>query len=344
MSGDGDADQRHDVRRRVGERVKAVRHDRDGACVVSEDDLRQRDGEIQEQNAIEDRVDFGVSVRHTTPRGSLSEDPRVGNRPPVKLHAADDVFLWHHSPMPAVRAVVAMVAHHEVVPVVDPLGAEVVVAAILRWYEVVRQWHIVHVDADCRGDTVSIGAAKRDARDAARLGVDAQARHQCHQILEIVRLSPLELFRGQVRDRAAERIRADTSSSRRQPRDPKVNQLGVTLLVEQDVVRLDVAVNDTLAVQQLQRIGQFTQAGRAYSSAGTQAERAAGSATDTASSHDLQHLAVRSYSRANHCFAEVGEFEWSEAEYLNERNARVTWAKMEGKHPWGQLAWKITSN
>ncbi|HET8722141.1 MAG TPA: hypothetical protein VFM24_08945 [Nitrospira sp.] len=98
------------------------------------------------------------------------------------------------------------------------------------------------------------------------------------------------------------------------------------------------------AGQQLQRIGQFTQAGRAYSSAGTQAERAARSAAAAASRHDLQHLAVRSYSRANHCFAEVGEFEWSEAEYLNERNARVTWAKMEGKHPWGQLAWKITSN
>ena len=98
------------------------------------------------------------------------------------------------------------------------------------------------------------------------------------------------------------------------------------------------------AGQQLQRIDQFTQAARAYSSAGRQAERAARSTTATASRHDLQHLAVRSYSRANHCFAEVGELGWSEAEYLNERNARVTWAKMEGKHPWGQLAWKVTSN
>jgi hypothetical protein len=98
------------------------------------------------------------------------------------------------------------------------------------------------------------------------------------------------------------------------------------------------------AGQQLHRIGQLTQAARAYSSAGHQAERAARMATATASQHDLQHLAVRSYSRANHCFAEVGELEWSETEYLNERNARVTWAKMEGKHPWGQLAWKVTSN
>src|SRR4026208_679559 len=98
------------------------------------------------------------------------------------------------------------------------------------------------------------------------------------------------------------------------------------------------------AGRQLHRIGQFTQAARAYSSAGHQAERAARMATAIASQHDLQHLAVRSYSRANHCFAEVGELEWSETEYLNERNARVTWAKMEGKHPWGQLAWKVTSN
>ena len=48
------ADQRDDVRRRVGERVKAVRHDRDGTCVVTKEDLRQRDGEIQEENAVED--------------------------------------------------------------------------------------------------------------------------------------------------------------------------------------------------------------------------------------------------------------------------------------------------
>jgi hypothetical protein len=97
------------------------------------------------------------------------------------------------------------------------------------------------------------------------------------------------------------------------------------------------------AGQQLHRIGQFAQAGRAYSSAGRQAELAA-RRTNGASQHELQHLAVRSYSRANHCFAEVGELDWSEAEYLNERNARVAWAKMEGKHPWGQLAWKVTSN
>ncbi len=76
---------------------------------------------------------------------------------------------------------------------------------------------------------------------------------------------------------------------------------------------------------QLHRLDQFTQAGRAYSSAGRLAERAANMATDSAK-HDLHHFAVRSYSRSNHCFAEVGELAWLETEYLNERNARVTWA------------------
>jgi len=93
----------------------------------------------------------------------------------------------------------------------------------------------------------------------------------------------------------------------------------------------------------LHRLELFTQAGRAYSNAGRLAEGAAQTAADSAK-HDLQHFAVRSYSRANHCFAEVGELEWSETEYLHERNARVAWAQMQGKHPWAQLAWKATSN
>lgn len=95
---------------------------------------------------------------------------------------------------------------------------------------------------------------------------------------------------------------------------------------------------------QLQRLHQSTQAGRAYSNAGKLAERAAASAPLGSTQQHLQHLAVRSYSKANHCFAEAGELDRSEAEYLNERNARVAWAKMQGKHPWVQLAWKATSN
>jgi hypothetical protein len=98
------------------------------------------------------------------------------------------------------------------------------------------------------------------------------------------------------------------------------------------------------AGHQLHRLDQFTQAARAYSNAGKIAERGAQSEATDSARHHLQHIAVRSYSRANHSFAEAGELESSEAEYLNERNARVTWAKMQGKHPWAQLAWKATSN
>lgn len=113
-------------------------------------------------------------------------------------------------------------------------------------------------------------------------------------------------------------------------------------LETRDVARSSQAYHQ--AAYQLHRMEQFTQAGRAYSNAGRLAERAAQTATTDSTKHDLQHFAVRSYSRANHCFAEVGELDWSEAEYLKERNARVTWAKMQGKHPWAQLAWKATSN
>ncbi len=98
------------------------------------------------------------------------------------------------------------------------------------------------------------------------------------------------------------------------------------------------------AGQQLHRLQQFTQAGRAFSNAGRLAEQAAQATPAGPDQHHLQHLAVRAYSRANHSFAEAGELDASEAEYLNERNARLAWAKMQGKHPLALSAWKATSN
>jgi hypothetical protein len=86
------------------------------------------------------------------------------------------------------------------------------------------------------------------------------------------------------------------------------------------------------AGHQLQQLDQFIHAARAFLQAGTWAEQAAGNG------------AVRSYSRANHCFAEAGELDESESAYLKERDARVAWAKMQGKHPLALLAWKTTSN
>ncbi len=93
----------------------------------------------------------------------------------------------------------------------------------------------------------------------------------------------------------------------------------------------------------LHRLQLYTPAGRAYSNAGRVAEEAARGMHDPGERHHLQHLAVRAYSRANHCFSEAGELDWSEAEYLKEHEARVAWATMQGKRPWALLAWKATS-
>ena len=48
------ADEADDVRRRVGQRMEAVGEDADGAAGVAEGDLRDRDGQIQDQHAHED--------------------------------------------------------------------------------------------------------------------------------------------------------------------------------------------------------------------------------------------------------------------------------------------------
>ncbi len=98
------------------------------------------------------------------------------------------------------------------------------------------------------------------------------------------------------------------------------------------------------AGQQLHWLEQFTQAGRAFSNAGRVAEQAAAAMLAGPDQRELQHLAVRAYSRANNSFAEAGELDASEAEYLNERNARLVWSKMQDKHPLAPSTWKVTSN
>ena len=45
--------ERDDVRRAVGQRMKPVGENADGSAELAEDDLRQRDGEVQEKNADE---------------------------------------------------------------------------------------------------------------------------------------------------------------------------------------------------------------------------------------------------------------------------------------------------
>lgn len=98
-----------------------------------------------------------------------------------------------------------------------------------------------------------------------------------------------------------------------------------------------------LAGRQLHALDLFVQAARAFGQSGDSAEQAARAEQAPPIQHKLQHAAVRAYSRANHCFAEAGELDESEAAYLKERNARLTWARMQGKQPVGMLAWKAAS-
>ena len=60
--GDRDADQADDVRRRVGERVEAVGDDRHGPRVGAEDDLGDGDGEVEEEDLVEDAGDLVVAA------------------------------------------------------------------------------------------------------------------------------------------------------------------------------------------------------------------------------------------------------------------------------------------
>ena len=53
--------QADDIRGGVGQRVKTVGQDADRPARVAEDDLRRRDGEVQDEHADEDGGDFGVS-------------------------------------------------------------------------------------------------------------------------------------------------------------------------------------------------------------------------------------------------------------------------------------------
>src|SRR4029450_3366292 len=61
-------------------------------------------------------------------RGLLKE-ARVLNRPPPYLHFADNVLLGYLTPVAAIGAVVAVIAHDKVVALLHDLRAPVVVAA-----------------------------------------------------------------------------------------------------------------------------------------------------------------------------------------------------------------------
>src|SRR5690242_18855039 len=77
----------------------------------------------------------------------LLKHPRRRHRPPPQLHFADDVLLRHHAPVTAVGAVVAMIAHDEVIAVGNHLRTPVVMASIFSGDVVVVEGYIVHVHA-----------------------------------------------------------------------------------------------------------------------------------------------------------------------------------------------------
>src|ERR1700691_4058059 len=74
-----------------------------------------------------------------------SENPRGRHRPPAKLNLSDDVPLWYEAPGPAVRAVVPVIAHDEVVALGDHLRPPVVMAPVLLRHVIVVQRDLVDV-------------------------------------------------------------------------------------------------------------------------------------------------------------------------------------------------------
>src|SRR5690242_13210265 len=73
------------------------------------------------------------------------EHASMRDRPPSHLHSADDVLLRNHTPVPAVRTVIAMIAHHEVIAFLDARRPEIVMAAIFGRHEVINHRHVVDI-------------------------------------------------------------------------------------------------------------------------------------------------------------------------------------------------------
>src|ERR1043166_210521 len=105
-----------------------------------------------------------------------SEDPRVLKRPPPNLHFAHDVLLRDRSPVAAVGAVVAMVAHDEVVALLNDLWTPIVVAAEFRRDVLVVQRNVVHVDATVH-NAHRVALFGDDALDEHLLGIERVVEH-----------------------------------------------------------------------------------------------------------------------------------------------------------------------
>src|SRR5262249_27964175 len=86
-------------------------------------------------------------TRRALESGLALENLGVLKRPPADFDLPDDVLFRDEAPVPAVRAVVAVVAHDEVVALPNHVRAPIVMAAELVGNVVVSQRLIVDVDA-----------------------------------------------------------------------------------------------------------------------------------------------------------------------------------------------------
>src|SRR5215510_3886938 len=113
----------------------------------------------------------------TTQASELTlEDLGVLKRPPPHLDLADDVFLRHRSPVTAVGAVVAVIAHDEVVALLNDLRTPVVVAAEFLRDVVVLQRDAVDVDMPVH-DPDRVALFGDHALDEHLLGVQRVVEH-----------------------------------------------------------------------------------------------------------------------------------------------------------------------
>src|SRR6266576_464440 len=113
---------------------------------------------------------------------------------------ADNIFLRNESPMTAVGAVVAVVAHHEVIPLGYHGRTKIVMAAVLGQHEIVPQQYVVDVDAavDDAERVAFLGDDPLDKRPRRVRGIvvhdDIPASRLADAIAKLVDNQPVLIF------------------------------------------------------------------------------------------------------------------------------------------------------
>src|SRR5262249_3277269 len=104
------------------------------------------------------------------------ENDGVIERPPAGVHLADDGATRHGTPVAAVGAAIAMVAHHEVVVGGDAVWAPVLMAAEDRLDVAIVERLVVDEDA-ATFDGDDIAFLRDDALDENLAGIDRRVEH-----------------------------------------------------------------------------------------------------------------------------------------------------------------------